>query len=235
MKDIAIEAVQLGCRYHDGTEALRDISISVRSGEAFALIGPNGAGKSTLLLSLTGLLPSTGSVRLQGELLTANSARQLRRGLALVFQDPDDQLFMPTLEEDVAFGPQNLGLAEPEVEARVRQALEQVNLWDKRQKPPHHLSQGEKRRAALATALAMQPRILLLDEPTSNLDPAARRELVEYLRGLSITRVIATHDLALARSLCERGVLLYEGRVIAMGSMAEILADGDLLKEHRMA
>lgn len=232
---IAIQAIDLSCRYHDGTEALRGIGLEIRQGETFALIGPNGAGKSTLLMCLAGLLEITGSVFINGRALTPQNARELRKGIGLVFQDPDDQLFMPTLEEDVAFGPSNLDLNEEEISRRVRSALDQVHLWDKRQRPPHHLSYGEKRRAALATVLAMQPQILLLDEPTSNLDPATRRELMEYLKSLDVTRVIATHDLDLAAALSDRCAVLYSGSLIATGPTKGIIANMQMLKKYRLA
>jgi len=233
--EIEIQVVDLSCHYHDGTEALRGISLEIHQSEAFALIGPNGAGKSTLLLCLAGLLEISGQVLIGGRAMTPRSAHELRKGLALVFQDPDDQLFMPTLEEDVAFGPINLGLNREEIAARVRKALEQVHLWDKRQKAPHHLSYGEKRRAALATGLAMQPRILLLDEPTSNLDPATRRELMDYLKSLNLTRIIATHDLDLAVAVSDRCAVLSAGSLIAVGPTKEVLADTQMLKNHRLA
>ena len=232
---IEIQVIDLSCRYHDGTEALRGINLEIHSGEAFALIGPNGAGKSTLLLCLAGLLEISGQVLIGGRAMTPQSARELRKGLALVFQDPDDQLFMPTLEEDVAFGPINMGLNREEIATRVRKVLEQVHLWEKRQKAPHHLSYGEKRRAALATALAMQPQILLLDEPTSNLDPAARRELMDYLKSLTFTRIIATHDLDLAVAVSDRCAVLSAGSLIAVGLTREVLADEQMLKTHRLA
>ena len=230
-----IQVIDLCCRYHDGTQALRGISLEIQQGEAFALIGPNGAGKCTLLLCLAGLLDISGRILIYGRSMTSQSARELRKGIALVFQDPDDQLFMPTLEEDVAFGPTNLGLNREEIAVRVREALEQVHLWEKRQKAPHHLSYGEKRRAALATALAMQPQILLLDEPTSNLDPATRRELIDYLKSLNLTRIIATHDLDLAAAVSDRCAVLSAGSLIAVGRTKEVLADTQMLKNHRLA
>ncbi len=230
----ALRAVNFSFAYPDNTSALRGIDLEVPAGEAVAIIGPNGAGKSTLLLCLAGLLQGSGEIYVHGDLLLPATARQLRRQIALVFQNPDDQLFMPVLEEDVAFGPLNLGLSESEVEARVQAALQQVQLLDKKQRPPHHLSYGEKRRAALATALAMQPKILLLDEPTSNLDPAARHELISYLANWTGTRVVSTHDLGLARSLCTRCALLSAGKLIAIGATEQVLSDFDLLRAHRL-
>lgn len=220
--------------YPDGTAALEGISLEVAAGESLALVGPNGAGKSTLLLCLAGLLPYQGKIFIQGELLTKANAREMRRRVGLVFQDPDDQLFMPVLEEDVAFGPVNLGLDAVEVERRVQAALGHVNLLDKRNRPPHHLSYGEKRRAAIATALALEPEILLLDEPSSNLDPATRGELIHYLKTLPATRIVSTHDLDLARALCSRCAVISGGRLAALGETREILSDEKLLKENRL-
>jgi cobalt/nickel transport system ATP-binding protein len=230
----AVETEALSFLYHDGTRALEAINLVVPSGESLALIGPNGAGKSTLLLCLGGLLPYQGKIYIQGELLTPASARTLRRRVGLVFQDPDDQLFMPAVEEDVAFGPQNLGLVPEEVERRVHNALQHVNLLDKRHHPPHHLSYGEKRRAAIATALAMEPDILLLDEPTSNLDPATRGELIRYLKTLPATKIVATHDLDLAAALCSKCAVISRGRVAAEGNSEAILSDESLLKANRL-
>ncbi|TKJ40009.1 cobalt ABC transporter ATP-binding protein [candidate division LCP-89 bacterium B3_LCP] len=231
----ALEVKNFAFRYSDGTEALADINFSVKAGEALAVIGPNGAGKSTLLLCLAGLLHGSGQVLIEGEEMTTDNERTLRRKLALVFQDPDDQLFMPTLDEDVAFGPANMGLNEEEVQARVKNALTLMRLWEKRKRPPHHLSFGEKRRAALATAIAQRARILLLDEPTSNLDPASRQELMDYLSAYTEARIIATHDLELARHVCSKCILISSGKQIASGDINGILTDKTLLNQHRLA
>ena len=231
----ALKVVDLNFTYSDGTAALQGINLKANPGESLAIIGPNGAGKSTLLLCLAGLLRAQGEIYFFGRRLTPNTARHLRKKIALVFQDPDDQLFMPTLEEDVAFGPLNLDLPTDEIERRVAQALTQMNLVDKKKKPPHHLSFGEKRRAALATALVMQAEIFLLDEPTSNLDPATRWELVNYLKALPVTRVVATHDLELCGSLCARCVLLSDGRQITAGPSEDIIKDKNLLRRYRLA
>jgi cobalt/nickel transport system ATP-binding protein len=229
-----IEITHLSFTFPDGTPALKDVNLQIFPGESLALIGPNGAGKSTLLLCLAGLLRGEGTIVLQGRELNPSNARELRRGIGVVFQDPDDQLFMPALEEDVAFGPTHLGWDPAEIEARVEAALSQVHLLHLRGKPPHHLSFGEKRRAALATALVMSPDLLLLDEPTSNLDPATRYELIRYLASLSATRIISTHDLDAAAALCHRCALLSGGRLIAADATEKILADASLLRAHRL-
>jgi cobalt/nickel transport system ATP-binding protein len=235
LKAPALQAVELSFTYSDGVQALKGISLHAGEGEALALLGPNGAGKSTLLLCLSGLLHGQGDVFIRGQLLTRKNERDLRRRVAFVFQDPDDQLFMPTLEEDVAFGPLNMELDESNVKIRVEEALRRVNLWDQRHRPPHHLSFGEKRRAALATALAMHPEILLLDEPTGNLDPASRWELIEYLKDSPATRIVATHDLDLVKSLCSRCVLISGGRQMVFASTDEVLGNRDLLRQNRLA
>ena len=235
LTQLALKVIDLNFTYSDGTVALQGINLEVKPGETLAIIGPNGAGKSTLLLCLAGLLRAQGEIYLFGQSLNPDTARKLRTKVALVFQDPDDQLFLPTLEEDVAFGPLNLGLSNDEVERCVAQALDQMNLLDKRKKPPHHLSFGEKRRAALATALVMQAEVFLLDEPTSNLDPATSWELVSYLKALHVARIVATHDLELCGVLCDRCVLLSDGRQIAAGSTEEILNDRNLLRRYRLA
>jgi cobalt/nickel transport system ATP-binding protein len=231
---LALKIEDLSFSYPDGTPALEGVSLEVPQGESLALIGPNGAGKSTLLLCLAGLLPFRGSIFIHGELLTESNARKVRQHLGLVFQDPDDQLFMPVLEEDVAFGPINMGLTSSEVEQRVRTALEHVNLLDKRSRPPHHLSYGEKRRAAIATALAMEPEILLLDEPTSNLDPATRGELTCYLKTLPATLIVSTHDLELAQGLCSMCAVISGGKLVALGKTEEILRNEGLLRANRL-
>ncbi len=230
-----IEVRDLRFRYADGTVALENLQFEVYAGERLAVIGPNGAGKSTLLLALTGLLAAEGVINIAGEQLVENNARRLRRKMALVFQDPDDQLFMPTLSEDVAFGPRNLGLSEPEVQRRVQEALARVGLTDKADRAPHHLSYGEKHRAALATALAMQAEILLLDEPTGNLDPASRWELTQHLQELQGTLIFATHDLELARVLSTKCLLLSGGRLVRFASSGEILGDAVLLRKYRLS
>lgn len=225
-----VAAEQLAYAYPDGTQALRGVSFRVTHGESVAIVGANGAGKSTLLLHLNGyLIPQQGKVRIGDLPLTKETMAAVRRTVGMVFQDPDDQLFMPTVEEDVAFGPLNLGLTADEVERRVVDALQRVGALALRERPPYHLSGGEKRAVAIATVLAMDPAILVMDEPSSSLDPGARRRLIRLLAGFEHTKFIATHDLDLALELCKRTIVLREGRVAADGPSVEIFADAALL------
>ena len=223
--------------YPDGHVALRGIDLTVARGERVALLGPNGAGKTTLVLHLNGILaPSEGTVTVAG--LTVEQDRrtlaEIRRRVGIVFQDPDDQLFLPTVAEDVAFGPANLGLRGAELAARVEEALAAVGMTEHRDRAPHHLSFGQRRRVAVATVLAMRPEILVLDEPSSNLDPASRRELAEILRALPVTLLMVTHDLPYALELCPRSVVLDEGVVVADGATYDVLTDGPLMAAHRL-
>ncbi|MDA0169107.1 energy-coupling factor ABC transporter ATP-binding protein [Solirubrobacter taibaiensis] len=212
-----IHARGLRYAYPNGVAALDGVDLSVAPGERVAIVGPNGAGKTTFMLQLNGLLRGSGELTVTG-------------GIGLVFQDPDDQLFMPTVREDVAFGPLNLGLAD--VPARVEAALEAVRMREYADRAPHQLSLGQKRRVAIATVLAMDPSVLVLDEPSANLDPRTRRELMELLERLDRTLLIVTHDLPLAARLCERAVLLSAGRVVADEPALDLLADEQLLAEH---
>jgi len=226
----AIDARGLRYRYPNGVTGLNGVDLHVTHGERVAVLGPNGAGKTTLMLHLNGLLSGEGSLEVAG--VRAGDVRALRAAVGLVFQDPDDQLFMPTVAEDVAFGPLNLGLERDEVRARVDGALAAVRMGHVTGRAPHQLSLGQRRRVAIATVLAMQPRLLVLDEPSANLDPRARRELLEVLDTIDRTMVVVTHDLPFAAQLCERAVLLSGGRIAADGPCSEILADEDLLAEH---
>lgn len=222
-------------RYPDGTEALRGVNLEVSAGERVAVLGANGAGKTTLLLALIGILPTReGTVQVGDVELSDTTVTELRRRIGIVFQDPDDQLFMPTVARDVAFGPANLGLPAEEVERRTVAALERVGMSDQRDRTPHHLSAGEARRVALATVLAMEPDVLVLDEPTSNLDPAGRRELVDLLGGLDTTQLIVSHDLPFALELCPRAVILDGGKVAADGPTGALLADRDTMAANRL-
>ena len=221
--------------YPDGHRALDGVDLHIHPGERVALLGPNGAGKTTLVLHLNGILaPTSGSVSVSGLPVERDHLLEVRRRVGVVFQDPDDQLFMTTVAQDVAFGPRNLGLSGDEVDARVEEALTAVGMLDVADRPPHHLSFGQKRRVAVATVLAMRPEILVLDEPSSNLDPASRRELAEIVDGLGITVLMVTHDLPYALQLCERSVVLSEGRVVADAATREVLSDGDLMAAHRL-
>jgi len=227
-----VEARGLTHCYADGTQALQEVSFRIHHGESVALVGANGAGKSTLLLHLNGaLLPTAGEVRIGETPLVKETLRDIRRTVGMVFQDPDDQLFCPTVGDDVAFGPLNLGLPPADVEVRVSTALAQVGILHLRDKPPYRLSTGEKRRAAIATVLSMQPDILVLDEPTAGLDPRARRQLIELLHEFQHTKIIATHDLDLVLDLCPRTLVLHQGRLRADGRTWELFSDDALLAD----
>jgi cobalt/nickel transport system ATP-binding protein len=232
----AIDISNLKYRYHDGTEALRGVTFRIAPGECVALLGPNGSGKSTVLLHLNGILPdpaaADGAVRILGQAVSREHLETIRRQVGLVFQDPDDQLFCPTVQEDVAFGPQQLGLGETEVAARVRKALAEVGLAEFGRRATHHLSHGEKRRVCLAGVLACEPAILVLDEPTSDLDPRGRREFKALLRQIPATKLIATHDLELVVELCSRAIVLDRGLVVADGPAMELLNDEALMLAH---
>ena len=233
----AIEVNTLKYRYHDGTEALRGVSFTVAAGDCVALLGPNGSGKSTVLLHLNGILPDKPAadgavVRIFGQPVTAENLESVRRQVGLLFQDPDDQLFCPTVQEDVAFGPQQLGLSEPELGRRVEKALREAGLADYGRRATHHLSHGEKRRVCLAGVLACAPAILALDEPTSDLDPRGRREFKALLRQVPATKLIATHDLELVVELCSRAIVLDHGQVAAEGPVTELLNDEALMLAH---
>jgi len=217
--------------YPDGTPALSGVSFELHHGESVGLVGANGAGKSTLLLHLAGVLfPSSGRIRVGDWPVTRETLGHVRRSLGLVFQDPDDQLFMPTVGDDVAFGPVNLGLPAEEVTARVSGALERVGAAGLSSRPPYRLSGGEKRAASIASVLAMSPDVLVMDEPSAGLDPAARRRLIGLLRSFEHTKIVATHDLDLVMDVCARTVVLREGRVAADGPTISIFGDSALLE-----
>jgi cobalt/nickel transport system ATP-binding protein len=234
----SLEIKDLAFAYPDGNQALFGVNLTVERGERVALLGPNGAGKTTLVMHMNGIHPAAqGEVRVAGQLIDASdkaNLRTIRSKVGIVFQDPDDQLFMPTVGEDVAFGPYNMGVRGSELEKVVIDALELVGMVDFKDRPPHHLSFGQRRRVAVATVLAMKPEILVLDEPSSNLDPASRRELADILRSLAITIVMVTHDLPYAFELCERSVILSGGIIVADKKTREILSDSDLLQAHRL-
>jgi cobalt/nickel transport system ATP-binding protein len=225
----------LAYAYPDGHQALYGVDLGLARGERVALLGPNGAGKTTLVLHLNGILTAgLGSVHVDGMLVGKETLREVRRRVGVVFQDPDDQLFMPTVRDDVAFGPANLGMRGAELDARVDEALDLVGMRAYADRPPHHLSFGQRRRVAVATVLAMRPSVLVLDEPSSNLDPASRRELAEILTALDVTVLMVTHDLPYALQLCERSVILDEGTIVADGPTRDLLADADLMEGHRL-
>jgi len=228
----AIDIAGLTYRYPNGHPALNGLELHVDHGERVAVLGPNGAGKTTLMHHLNGLLIGTGELEVAGVQVGRETLAELRRRVGLVFQDPDDQLFMPTVEEDVAFGPLNMGLDRDEVRRRVAEGLASVRMQHAAPRPPYQLSMGERRRVAIATVLAMRPRLLVLDEPSANLDPRARRELLEVLERVDHTMLVTTHDLPLAAELCERAVILADGRIVADAPCHQILGDGDLLRAH---
>jgi cobalt/nickel transport system ATP-binding protein len=228
----------LAFAYPDGNQALFGVNLRVERGERVAILGPNGAGKTTLVMHMNGIHPAEhGSVSVAGEVVDTKDKdllRRIRGKVGVVFQDPDDQLFMPTVGEDIAFGPYNMGLRGAELDAAVDHALALVHMSEFKDRPPHHLSFGQRRRVAVATVLAMKPEILVLDEPSSNLDPASRRELANILRELKITTLMVTHDIPYAYELCERSIILSGGIVVADGDTKTILSDSKLLSENRL-
>jgi cobalt/nickel transport system ATP-binding protein len=228
----AIHARGLAYRYPSGHHALRGVDLRIGHGERVALLGPNGAGKTTLMLHLNGLLVGEGRLEVAGLEVGRDDVHELRARVGLVFQDPDDQLFMPTVAEDVAFGPLNMGLDRAAAAERVAEALDAVRMRHVAERAPYQLSMGERRRVAIATVLAMRPALLVLDEPTASLDPRARRELLDVLAGVERTMLVTTHDLPLAAELCERAVILARGAVAGDGPCEEILADRELLAAH---
>jgi cobalt/nickel transport system ATP-binding protein len=235
MSTPVLDVQGLAYAYPDGHQALYGVDLHVHQGERVALLGPNGAGKTTLVLHLNGILTAgAGSVSVSGLPVSKPNLQEVRRRVGVVFQDPDDQLFMPTVRDDVAFGPRNLGMKGAALDGRVMDALERVGMADFADRPPHHLSFGQRRRVAVATVLAMEPEILVLDEPSSNLDPASRRELADILRGLDVTVLMVTHDLPYAFELCPRSVVLSDGVIVADGSTYDVLTDEDLMARHRL-
>lgn len=230
-----VEVKKLRHVYPDATVALRDISFRIHHGESVGIIGANGAGKSTLLLHLNGYLAATsGEIVIGDAHLAKENLPEIRRTVGMVFQDPEDQLFMPTVYDDVAFGPLNLGLSAAETERRVQEALQRVDALDLRDKPPYHLSGGEKKRVAIATVLSMQPEILVLDEPSNGLDPHSRRQLIALLKAFHHTRIVTSHDLDMVLELCERTIVLNDGQVMADGPTLEIFNNEALLEACRL-
>jgi cobalt/nickel transport system ATP-binding protein len=219
-------------QYPDGHKALHGISLNLCEGDKVALVGPNGAGKSTLMLHLNGILAGEGDVSIADMRIEPDNLPVIRAMVGLVFQSPDDQLFSPTVFEDVAFGPLHMGLPEDEVHTRVDEALEMVHMGKYRDRLSHHLSVGEKKRIAIATVLSMRPQILILDEPSAGLDPRSRRALINLLRDLPITMLVSSHDLLMVRELFPRMVIMDEGRIVADGLTSELMEDEALLEAH---
>lgn len=222
-------------RYPDGTEAIRGISFRITHGESVGIVGANGAGKSTLLLHLNGyLMPTSGTVTIGDVHLQKGTVGEIRKRIGVVFQNPDDQLFMPTVFDDVAFGPLNLGMDEQCVRERVYDVLRQVDAFALRDKPPHHLSGGQKSAVAIASVLAMDPDILVMDEPAANLDPKSRRSLINLLKGFVHTKIVASHDLDLILDVCNRCIVVRDGTVVADGASKSVLSDKKLLEENNL-
>jgi cobalt transport protein ATP-binding subunit len=228
----AIEVCDLSFAYPDGHAVLHHINLSIEQGERVAIVGPNGAGKSTLMLHFNGILKGEGTVRVDGIEVAGPNLPKVRALVGMVFQNPDDQLFSPTVFDDVAYGPVYMGLAKDEVQRRVTWALQQVDMEGYASRVSHHLSVGEKKRIAIATVLAMEPSILVLDEPSADLDPRARRTLIQLLKRLPQTLVISSHDLRLVKELCSRTIILDEGRIVADGPTLKLLSDEQLLYAH---
>ena len=233
--DKVIEIKNLSFTYPDGHRGLSSVDLVVYPREDVAVIGPNGAGKSTLLLHLNGILRGNSHVKICGLTVEDKNLKGIRKKVGLVFQNPEDQLFSLNVFDDVAFGPINIGLTESEVKQHVVQALQWVNMAGYELRSPHHLSVGEKKRIAIATVLSLEPEILIIDEPTSNLDPRSKWSLIELLNRLPITKIIATHDLELVRASCQRTIIMDEGKIAADGKTESILDDITLLKAHGLA
>lgn len=231
----AVEINGLSYVYPDGQCGLKDIELTVYCGESVALIGPNGAGKSTLLLHLNGILRGSTAISIQGLQVVDKNLRAIRKKVGMVFQDPEDQLFSLNVYEDVAFGPINMGFTQEEVDRRVKLALQKVGMQGYEKRSSHHLSIGEKKRVAIATVLSLDPEILALDEPTSSLDPRGKWDLTELLHGFHVTKIIASHDLYLVSCLCDRIIVLNEGKIVADGRTEQILSDKTMLAEHGLA
>jgi len=231
----ALEISDLTFSYPDGRQVLNSVNLQIDKGERVALLGPNGAGKTTLVMHLNGILLSNqGIVKVAGIKVDKENLFEVRKRVGLVFQDPDDQLFMTTVRDDVAFGPSNIGIQGEELNKVVDYALDQVKMKEFADRPPHHLSFGQRRRVAVATVLAMKPDILVLDEPSSNLDPASRRELAEILLNLDVTIFMVTHDLPYALEICPRAAILNNGKIVADGNTRDLLGDEELMESNRL-
>jgi cobalt/nickel transport system ATP-binding protein len=228
----AIEFKNFSYNYPDGTSALSNIDLSIPHGQRVALIGPNGAGKSTLLLAMSVFIQGRGEIAVDGIKASSKNAKKIRASIASVLQNPDEQLFMPTLFDDIAFGPLNMNLDTEQVTARTLEALKTVGLEGMERKAPHHLSAGQKRAAAIATVLSMDPKIITMDEPDTSLDPRSRNKLIDLLRSLPQTLIIATCSMNFAARLCDRAVLVNDGKIIADGSVKEIMTNKDLMQKN---
>jgi cobalt/nickel transport system ATP-binding protein len=228
----AIDIRHLGFSYPDGTVALRDVTTVINGGDSVGIVGPNGAGKSTLLMHLNGLLRGNGEVTVNGECISSDNLKKIRSTVALVFQDPDDQLFCPTVYDDIAFGLINLRYPETEIKTRVAAALDAVGLAGFEKRSAHHLSFGEKKKVALATAIALTPAIIAFDEPTSNLDPKSRDEFIAHIKDLAVTKIIATHDLDMVLEVCRQTIVLNNGRIVATGNTEELIGDRDIMERN---
>lgn len=227
-----LEIEKLNYAYPDGHQAIRDINLKIEEGESIALVGANGAGKSSLFKLIIGISEiKEGSIKVEELSVGKKTLKDIRRKVGMVFQNPDDQLFMTKVYDDIAFGPRNELLTEEEVETRVVNALEQLGITHLRDRMPHRLSGGEKRVIAIASVLAMNPRVILFDEPTSFLDPQARRNVINTLDSLKMTKIIATHDLDMALDICDRVIILHHGSVFADGTVKDILLDENLLSQ----
>jgi cobalt/nickel transport system ATP-binding protein len=225
----------LSFEYPDGFKALENINLSLSKGERLAVLGPNGAGKTTLILHLNGILGDlNGQISLNNKDFSEENISKIRKSVGLVFQDPDDQLFMPTVLEDVMFGPKNFGFSDELVKKNSINALEQVKMLQFKDKPPHHLSFGQKRKVAIASVLASEPELLVLDEPSSNLDPASRRELIDILKNLDVSIILVTHDLPMALEICNRSVILNNGKITADDDTYKILKNKKIMSDNRL-
>jgi cobalt/nickel transport system ATP-binding protein len=231
----AVKIEQLGFSYPDGTSALANVSIAINQGERVGVVGSNGAGKSTLVNHLNGyFLTQKGSIHINGIPLSKKTQEEIRRHVGVVFQNPDDQLFMTRLYDDIAFGPKNLGMSRDKIDIAVEKVLHELNLWELRDKPSMHISQGQKRFAAFATVLVMEPAIIVVDEPTSDLDPRNRRKLIRLMNNLKATCITVSHDLDFIWDTCERVLVMSAGKVVADGKTKEILSDESLLKSNSL-
>ena len=225
----------LSFEYPDGFKALENINLNLSKGERLAVLGPNGAGKTTLILHLNGILGDlNGQITLNNKPFSEENISKIRKSVGLVFQDPDDQLFMPTVLEDVMFGPKNFGFSDELVEKNSIKALEQVKMLQFKDKPPHHLSFGQKRKVAIASVLASEPELLVLDEPSSNLDPASRRELIDILKNLDVSIILVTHDLPMALEICNRSIILNDGKITVNDETYKILKNEEVMSDNRL-